>query len=36
MARNKVYWPAGWWDFTTLEEELLNDAANFQKKTYFN
>ncbi len=32
MARKQSILAPGWWDFTTLEDELLNDAARLSEK----
>ena len=32
MARKQSILAPGWWDFTTLDDELLNDAANLSEQ----
>lgn len=35
MARKQSMLAPGWWDFTTLEDELLNDATKLTEKDLF-
>lgn len=35
MARKLSMLAPEWWDFTTLDDNLLNDAARLTPKTWF-
>lgn len=36
MGRKQSILAPGWWDFTTLDDEILNDAANLSKEDMLN